>query len=71
MQCLFVVLHGTLGSYLRDALQKGGVANIAYLPTPRAFFASGVMTNMRVRQRVDVRRKSRLRLPQLPTLTQR
>jgi hypothetical protein len=24
MQRLFVALHGTLGSYLRDALQEGG-----------------------------------------------
>jgi hypothetical protein len=27
-----MVLHGTRGSYLRDALQKGGVTAIACLP---------------------------------------
>jgi hypothetical protein len=33
MQRLFVALHGTLGSYLRDALQKGSADAVAYLPT--------------------------------------
>jgi hypothetical protein len=32
---LFVVLHGTLGSYLLDALQGGGVAAVACLPALR------------------------------------
>jgi hypothetical protein len=34
MQRLFVVLHGTLGSYLRDAMQEGGAASVACLPAP-------------------------------------
>jgi hypothetical protein len=36
MQRLSVVLHGTLGSYLRDALQEGGAAAVACLPAIRA-----------------------------------
>jgi hypothetical protein len=38
MQRLYVVLHGTLGSYLRDAYlqQEAGAAAVAYLPAPRA-----------------------------------
>jgi hypothetical protein len=31
MHRLSVVLHGALGSYLRDAWQKGGVADVACL----------------------------------------
>jgi hypothetical protein len=29
MQCLHVVLHGTLRSYLRDALHEDGAADVA------------------------------------------
>jgi hypothetical protein len=36
MRRLSVVLHGTLGSYLHDALREGIVAYIACLPAPRA-----------------------------------
>jgi hypothetical protein len=36
MHRLSVVLHDTLGSYLRDALQGGGAAAFACLPTPWA-----------------------------------
>jgi hypothetical protein len=32
----FRVLHGTLGSYLRDALQKGGTDVLAFLHVSRA-----------------------------------
>jgi hypothetical protein len=38
MQRLSVALHGALGSYLRDALQKGRAYVVARLPAPRAFF---------------------------------
>jgi hypothetical protein len=39
MQCLYyVALHGTLGSYLRDAFQKGGADALARLLVPRAQF---------------------------------
>jgi hypothetical protein len=49
-QRLFVVLRGTLGSYLRDAVQEGGAAGVAFLPGPKGsglcafflfFFADG------------------------------
>jgi hypothetical protein len=36
MQHIFVVLHGTLGSYLRDALHEGSVDAVACLLVPRA-----------------------------------
>jgi hypothetical protein len=36
MQRFYVVLHSTLGSYLRDALHAGGAIVVACLPTPRA-----------------------------------
>jgi hypothetical protein len=36
MQRLSAALHGTLGSYLRDALQEGGVDAEACLPVSRA-----------------------------------
>jgi hypothetical protein len=36
MQRFYVVLHGTLGSHLRDALQEGSVDAVACLPVPRA-----------------------------------
>jgi hypothetical protein len=36
MQRLSMVLHGTLGSYLRDALHEGGAADVANLLAPRA-----------------------------------
>jgi hypothetical protein len=36
MQRLSAALHGTLGSYLRDALQEGSVDVVACLPAPRA-----------------------------------
>jgi hypothetical protein len=35
MQRLFVALHGTLGSYLRDALHEGSVDVVACLLVPR------------------------------------
>jgi hypothetical protein len=37
LQRLFTTLHGTLGSYLRDALYEGGAEVLAsYLPFSRA-----------------------------------
>jgi hypothetical protein len=37
MQRLYAALHGSLGSYLRDAAFQEGSANaVAYLPVPRA-----------------------------------
>jgi NAD-specific glutamate dehydrogenase len=36
MQRLSYALHGTLGSYLRDALQEGSANAVAYLPVPWA-----------------------------------
>jgi hypothetical protein len=36
MQRLYVDLHGTLGSYIRDALHEGGASPIACLHAPRA-----------------------------------
>jgi hypothetical protein len=36
MQRLSAALHGTLGSYLRDALQEGSADAAACLPVPRA-----------------------------------
>jgi hypothetical protein len=36
MQRLSATLHGTLGSYLRDALQEGSADAVACLPAPRA-----------------------------------
>jgi hypothetical protein len=36
MQRLFAALHGTLGSYLRDAFQEGSVGVVACLHVPRA-----------------------------------
>jgi hypothetical protein len=36
MQRLSVALHGTLDSYLRDALQEGSVDVVACLLVPRA-----------------------------------
>jgi hypothetical protein len=36
MQPLSAALHGTLGSYLRDAFQEGSVDAVARLPVPRA-----------------------------------
>jgi hypothetical protein len=35
MQRLFAALHGTLGSYLRDAFQEGSAGAVACLPVPR------------------------------------
>jgi hypothetical protein len=42
MQRLSAALHGTLGSYLRDAFQEGSADAVACLPVPRAlrFFLS-------------------------------
>jgi hypothetical protein len=39
MQGLSVVLHGTLGSYLRDGLHVGGANVVACLSTPFDFRA--------------------------------
>jgi hypothetical protein len=36
MQRLYVVLHGTLGSYLLDALREGSADAVACLRVPRA-----------------------------------
>jgi hypothetical protein len=36
MQRLCVARHGTLDSYLRDALQEGSADAVAYLPVPQA-----------------------------------
>jgi hypothetical protein len=36
MQRLSAALHGTLGSYLRDALQEGSADVVVCLPVPRA-----------------------------------
>ena len=36
MQRLSAILHGTLGSYLRDAFQEGSVYAVACLHVPRA-----------------------------------
>jgi hypothetical protein len=36
MQCLSGALHGTMGSYLRDALQEGSADAVACLLVPRA-----------------------------------
>jgi hypothetical protein len=36
MQRLSAALHGTLGSYLRDAFQEGSAGAVACLPIPRA-----------------------------------
>jgi hypothetical protein len=43
MQRLFVVLHGKLGSYLRDALHEGGVTLVECLPTPRTWASALVV----------------------------
>lgn len=37
MQRLSAALHGTLGSYLRDAFQEGSAGAVACLPVPRAW----------------------------------
>jgi hypothetical protein len=37
MQRLYVALHGTLGSYLRDAFQEGSADAVACLLVPRAW----------------------------------
>jgi hypothetical protein len=36
MQRHSAALHGTLGSYLRDAFQEGSADAVACLPAPRA-----------------------------------
>ena len=36
MQRLYAALHGTLGSYLRDAFQEGNADALACLRVPRA-----------------------------------
>jgi hypothetical protein len=39
-----VILHGTLGSYLRNVLQEGGgAAVVACLPAPRAWASVPVL----------------------------
>jgi hypothetical protein len=50
MQRLSAALHGTLGSYLRDAFREGNADAVACLPVPRAMvfpsfllFAWGLM----------------------------
>jgi hypothetical protein len=40
MHRLSAAIHGTLGSYLRDALQVGSADAVACLPVPRAKFFS-------------------------------
>jgi hypothetical protein len=44
LQGLTTNLHGTLGSYLGDALQEGSADVVAYLPVPRAL-ACGVFSS--------------------------
>jgi hypothetical protein len=41
-----VVLHGTLGAYLREALHEGGALVVARLPTPRAEASFPVLSPM-------------------------
>jgi hypothetical protein len=41
MQRLFVALHGTLGSYLCDALREGNADVVACLHVPRAYAYGG------------------------------
>jgi hypothetical protein len=41
MQRIYAALHGTLGSYLRDALQEGSAETVACLPVPRAWACGG------------------------------
>jgi hypothetical protein len=36
MQRLYVVLHGAMGSYPRDALKEGGADDVVCLLAPRA-----------------------------------
>jgi hypothetical protein len=36
MQRLYVALHGTLGSYLRDTMQEGSANVVACVHVPRA-----------------------------------
>jgi hypothetical protein len=53
-QRLSADVHGTLGSYLRDAVQEGRADAVARLPIPRAFssfllFASWLMLLFLVR----------------------
>ena len=43
MQRLSAPLHGTLGSYLRDALQEGSADAVACLPVPRASVFSYIL----------------------------
>jgi hypothetical protein len=44
MQRLFAALHGTLGSYLRDALHDGSANVVARLSIPRAqVFSSSLL----------------------------
>jgi hypothetical protein len=45
MQRLSAFLHGTLGSYLRDALHEGNADVVACLPIPRAS-ACGVFASL-------------------------
>jgi hypothetical protein len=42
-QRLSAALHGTLGSYLRDALQKGSDDAVACIPIPRAHVFSSFL----------------------------
>jgi hypothetical protein len=43
MRRLSAALHGTLGSYLRDALQEGSVDALACLRVPRAWSFSSFL----------------------------
>jgi hypothetical protein len=43
MQRISIAFHGTLGSYLRDAFQKGSVDAGACLPIPRAYVFSSLL----------------------------
>jgi hypothetical protein len=43
MRRLFAALHGTLGSYLRDALHEGSVDALACLRVPRAWIFSSFL----------------------------
>jgi hypothetical protein len=60
MQRLFAALHGTLGSYLRDALQEGSADAVACLPVPHGlrFFSSFLLFAWRLTLLFLVRKKT-------------
>jgi hypothetical protein len=46
MQRHSAALHGTLGSYLREALQEGSADTVACLPVPRAQVFPSLITSL-------------------------